>query len=501
MNSLSLESLTNELFEYVVSYLQLNDIKNLRLASRSTAYKGTQDTFRSFFRAKHVDLIKSDLSSFVRLTSHNGLGCRVEDLTLVGVVYNPFALQNIVKNGYRYARKKELAENHQLQGRRLSCTEVEISKARGDLETMNRRQAEDEDLQRQASDVLLLRDAFTNLAMQKRSGLRKLSLEVMVYRDDMATKLPPSDVKCWKWIIEAASRVFQITFSCLRDTQVPIHLLDIFHKKPVSLACSMPCETLSPFDFNVPTFAPVFSGLKTMLISVSDPIVCGDEYQAQGCGDPEQHLDFALVNQKRDLVPLRARIQDETSYSNFTKMLQLCQELLELDLSGYVLLSTVHDLEDRKETMRAQYMHYMSRMPPLPHLRKLRLAGLPVNDHELVNFLKNHSTRLRDVELNNVSIERGSFKPVFYCLTGKHMSLEVIHLEDLTERDRLLQYEGEFEQKFTRISGDYARRNVMRRWGEDTKKEIEYYLYEGRSIDTGRVRVWRQRRKLEFGGR
>ncbi|KAK4501476.1 hypothetical protein PRZ48_007285 [Zasmidium cellare] len=500
MNSSHLESLSNEIFEWVVSYLNLDDIRNLRLASRSTAYKGSQDTFKSFFKSKHVDLTRTDLSSFVRLTSQNGLGCLVEDLSLVGIVYNPFALQNLVKNGYRYATKDEIARDRQLQGRPIPCNEAEISKAEEDLQMMTRSRKEDEELQRQALDLALLREAFTTLAANKAHGLKRLSLQVMVYREDMTTKLPASEVKCWKWVFETASRMFNLVVSSLHDTGLHVQAFDVFHRKPDSLACSLPREALDPFDFTTPTFGLVFSRLRSLFISLTGPIVVEDEYEAQSCGDPEQNLEFKLRGQKRDLAPLRDRIADTTSHKSFAKMLELCRELSALDLSGYHFPTSSTELINASRTMRAQYIHYLSRMVPLPRLRRFRLAGLNFNVRELVTFLQNHGTTLREVELNNVSINQESFEPILSCLSGSQMDLEIIRLEDLWQSGELIQFGGQREQEFTKISGDYAGRNVIRIWGEDTKKKISYYPYVGRSIGSGRVWRWNQRRRLEFGG-
>ncbi|KAF2168043.1 hypothetical protein M409DRAFT_21489 [Zasmidium cellare ATCC 36951] len=99
MGAASLESLTNELFEHVVQHLDLNDIRNLRLASRSTAFKAAQDTYRTFFQMKHVELRRENLEKFVRITAQGGMGCLVEHLTLMAIVYHQDPLRKFIRSG------------------------------------------------------------------------------------------------------------------------------------------------------------------------------------------------------------------------------------------------------------------------------------------------------------------------------------------------------------------------------------------------------------------
>ena len=85
---ISLDKLTNEIFELIVPELDLKSICNLRLVCRETCWKANQDTFRSFFRKKSVKLTTEELKVFAQVTEGD-LGCSLEDLTLIGLVYHP----------------------------------------------------------------------------------------------------------------------------------------------------------------------------------------------------------------------------------------------------------------------------------------------------------------------------------------------------------------------------------------------------------------------------
>lgn len=93
MTATNLDALTPELFEMAIQHLGLEDIRHLRLVSRETCFRATQDRFISFFARKNVELTQSGLEEFAHMTSQGrSLGCLVRQLTLTGVLYDLSAL-------------------------------------------------------------------------------------------------------------------------------------------------------------------------------------------------------------------------------------------------------------------------------------------------------------------------------------------------------------------------------------------------------------------------
>ncbi|KAF2167030.1 hypothetical protein M409DRAFT_54245 [Zasmidium cellare ATCC 36951] len=494
MAAAGLECLTSELFEMIVQRLDLSNVRNLRLVCRNVAFKATQDTYRQFFRVKHVDLTRPGLETFAQLTSSGGLGCLVEHLTLVGIVYNPTLLENVVKSG----KKSVLREGSSSYMVSRSCSEEELKQARNDLETMRRRQADLDELRQQRVDVSLLKTALCNLAANiNHTPLKSLSLQIAVYRENTKIKLSPSDGKCWKSVFEATARSFVLAMSCLRDSKLPVEGLDIFAKKPESLCCSLPCDTLNQLEWAV-GFGPSFTTLKSLSISISDPIADESEYHARKSGDPAQKVPFELIKQKRDRETLRALILDEGNVSGLCEMLSVCHHLEELELSAYALERSDSELEDLQETMRRRYMDNLANhMMPLVQLRKLRIGGLSASQEDLLAFLRNHSSSLRGLELSSISIDRGSFAPVMLCI--RDMNLESIQLEDLWENGDLVLLNDEMESEYTKIGGDYLGQNVINITGADTSNKIAYSPYRGPAVGSPKVRRWQQRKKMDFG--
>lgn len=80
------ESLPVEVFEAINSLLDLRDLCNIRLVSRSMTLKVTQSYFGSLLRSRSVKMTRPALESMAELTANGRIGCFVENLTLTGVL-------------------------------------------------------------------------------------------------------------------------------------------------------------------------------------------------------------------------------------------------------------------------------------------------------------------------------------------------------------------------------------------------------------------------------
>lgn len=176
----SLEHLPNEIIDSIASLLELNDIRSLRLTSRSLALGSSGSHFKSYFRRKHVDLTEHALRDFVEETKPGRPGRLLQDLVLVGVVDNTKWLAKRLMDS-----TNEGTENTPIRPE-------EQAKAQLNLNVLMQRQILSERMREPGTDVRLLTKAFSNLTADGRSpGLRSLSLQVVVYRVDAEQILPP----------------------------------------------------------------------------------------------------------------------------------------------------------------------------------------------------------------------------------------------------------------------------------------------------------------------
>lgn len=135
-------------------------------------------------------------------------------------------------------------------------------------------------------------------------------------------------------------------------------------------------------------------------------------------------------------------------------------------------------------------MHKLAIFADHQKLRKLRFGGLSVHIADLVAFLRKHAGSLRELDLINIEVSDDSFKVLFaFFAPGSHR-LHRYRLEDLQEACDILIYDPSQESASTHLSSDLEGPfqgfqitsdmrglNVIERFGEDLKKEVEYVLH------------------------
>lgn len=87
-----LRALPNELYDQVLSHLDLLSIKRLRLSSQLHAKKCLSPAFLAFYQEQETDLTPTSLQRLREITSHPALGPAIKRLTVVAVFHNPSSL-------------------------------------------------------------------------------------------------------------------------------------------------------------------------------------------------------------------------------------------------------------------------------------------------------------------------------------------------------------------------------------------------------------------------
>lgn len=87
-----LSALPNELYDQVLSHLDLLSTKRLRLASPLHARKCLSPAFLAYYHEQETDLTPASLQRLLDITAHTALGPAVRRLTVVAVFHNPSGL-------------------------------------------------------------------------------------------------------------------------------------------------------------------------------------------------------------------------------------------------------------------------------------------------------------------------------------------------------------------------------------------------------------------------
>lgn len=487
---MSLQDLPPELTESIVVLLSLSDTSSLRLTSRCLASKTAQEHLKARFRTKRVEITEQRLRSFVAVTSVGGLGCLLQDLTLVAPVYNTSELATRLRErGTRVARLDEDGPFVRIGFDPFK--RGDIRRTRLDLAVLKERLAEQNHLVSNQKDAELLGQALANLAAHGGS-LRRLRTEVEVYKDDTVTPLLPLFGGNWKPIWTAAANVSRTLFASLAACNLPVQSLDLFNNTRM-LRCSLYCDELNSVDFASGRLGQSLSQLTELSLSISE-------------GTVEQ-------SSQNDVLEESNR---QSGHDGLRSLLQTCPSVQTLDLGHFSL--------DRIEDSTVHFGRIIRALgeSSLPCLKNLTLQGFKVTESELLTSLQGLET-LRSLSLRYIQLIRGSFKRILDYCTIK-AAMEKLELESLFEHrvvgslhePRVIQFESPWmvrpqktpPERFPALRASYRRAS-----DDEVGHQIKHHIHQApivvavtyhnrdrrRPGDSPSIREWKQDLKNRFG--
>ncbi|CAK1355968.1 unnamed protein product [Cercospora beticola] len=507
----SLPGLPAEIIELILKFLPLADICSVRLTNRILSSKTTQEHFKSYFKTKHVDLTESALQAFIAATSDAGpLACSVENLVLVGVVNNTLLLERVLE---KKSRRVVERMGMMFTAREMECSKEELESAERDLETLKRRRKEKDELFERGGAALLLGGALGNLRMNGRNGmLKKLNLDVVVYREDAEKRLSPEQGGSWKLIWKEAARTLETTLYALGESRLPLEELDVFSEVP---RCAVARDDVSRAvpghdggeEEIVEGLGASFENLKAFSISISHRNIVEREEDRERMEDGADPMNtFLRAHEEatpRDIEVLRAEAADEQNFEGLARILQLCEKSVErLDLHQYRLQRVrLHqtDMCDEKVLQR------VLEVAKLERLEGARLRGMFVRAEDLRQFL-GQSKELRQVVLQEMHVTEGDWKGILHDLTSKRRSngqadVDCILLDDLFEGGRLMYFAGEEddEPKCPTLCRTRGKNAFIRRGVEDVQREMQYHFATERMMGSPQAAAWREGRTAVYG--
>ncbi|KAF1821592.1 uncharacterized protein K489DRAFT_251552 [Dissoconium aciculare CBS 342.82] len=483
----SLEKVPNELFDWILQSIAIDDICNLRLASRTLNARATQETFFSHFRSIRLHVKKHTLESFAAMTQ-GPLGQIIEGITIVGFVYDYEGLENILESGERW---EEPEGDGTGTPRIREYTDDELDRIEEDLATLQRQQAECQDMYDNGYSIALLRQAFTNIARHAQHKFRGLTLEVAVHHESTTDYVIPRDADhtAIRLFLEMASNVFSLVSSAISDTQLSLDQLVVFGNVPASMICGVPCETLSKYQWTAPAYAQFTTNLKSLTLKFSDRV---------------------LDRRNMDDEAMKIVLAEDANSSGLRDLLASLINLEELHVSRYALFagerlsydeSEDHDpLHGSHRAVQRRQVHAILQAR-MARLRTLKLGGMNLDVSDLEAFLRAHRDSLRTISFDNIGLRDGPVIPLLELLASEIPGLLDISMQDMDDDDdNEMRFEGEPEQSCTRISGAKQGRNAIHRWGEDAKKVITFYRWGGPIGSSYDVIQARTHRAHQYGG-
>ncbi|KAF7117606.1 hypothetical protein CNMCM5793_006698 [Aspergillus hiratsukae] len=456
-----LESCPPEIIGCIVRLLDLTDVGNLRLTSRCLRSKATQGQFRSCFRSKRVKVTGPQLKNLAIVTQHGWLGCEINDLTLVGVVNNTERLEEAVWDNPDDPKKT-------------------------DLETLQQRRRDYEQLLESGELVHILGNVFKNIAANNSTAkLSSLSLELIVYLSNAKDELAPLAGGPWRPIWQMAAETHRIVFSALTDSNLEINSLNIFKRAGLH-RCSIAGNELSSIDYAAEGLVIPLRSLESLSISVSERIldVTLDDLLND---DSEYEVTSEDEDQAREEATMKAN--DERNFTGLASLIQACRNLKHLDIHHY----RVKRWHPFAKIPNERLFQRIAALDTLPQLEDCSLRGVSLTEDDLLAFLRRLSSSLRRLEMETITMTSGTFGSIFKLLTATSTSistsaganapdaapflnLQYLYLDTLRVGRDLVFFTGVGEPRYPTHNWKPAHGgNTLSRQGEeDIKRPISY---------------------------
>lgn len=191
------DNLPDKVTECVDVHLALNDLNSVRSVSHAMLTKTNQRHIRSFLRSRRLDLTRPSQELMAEMTAKHG--CSIEELTLVGIVYNTIAVRHQLAT-----RSKELVgDDCDAHGHIHPPIEfgiaADFAQATTELEELELQQADYDRFHAASNNVTLLTQIFANLtANTKLQGLLSIATAVVVFRQNSRTRQPALERLGWR---------------------------------------------------------------------------------------------------------------------------------------------------------------------------------------------------------------------------------------------------------------------------------------------------------------
>ncbi|KAE8349598.1 hypothetical protein BDV28DRAFT_140955 [Aspergillus coremiiformis] len=313
--------------------------------------------------------------------------------------------------------------------------------------------------ERRAAD--LLRQAMRNFSINSGyGGLRSLTLTIEADPDAATNAGTP-----WKRVWDAAAHVFRATALALARSHLAVETLNIFYDVD---CCSLPCGEFAKL-WRKANLSDSLAHTTTVALSLS-------------------HQQSNRQRNRR-MPPFKV---GRTNTHAITYFLNLCPKLETLQLHWYNL-----DLLNLTEAQKEEQLFFnrivdFCRFEGLKHLT---LKGIYTSEMKLHYFLRH--IRLRSLSMEQIRLDRGTFRPIFEYLSLNMRQLRYIHFDDFWE-EKLLYFEAPGQPHFP-SAGGLNLPNAITRTGSDARKLVEYRFSPGRSLVSDECTQWVEKHWRLYG--
>ncbi|RAK76516.1 leucine-rich repeat domain-containing protein [Aspergillus fijiensis CBS 313.89] len=385
-----LHELPPEIFQQVLTDLDLASIKALRLTTRTLAEKclGPRDQLIQ----PVLDFSPQNLRALYALACDPVLSPKVHSLTFLATSLESRELEKSIEAGYY----EEVTFNGPIWSREeVDYTPEELGKAQAELRWLKEQQEA-----RAAESPSEMVDLLQR-ALQGFGALQSIRLDGGIVCGRGRAKREPPGYKQWRPFWERASRVLAWVLTAMVQSGVSVRDFDVYYNTD---RCCIPVDEIAALaaGFGQSQLEVFGKNLHSLQLSLAGALKDAQVEKAEEGKEKEEEKDES---------------------PEFQSLFQSAPALQELVLR----FRRTGRLETRN---RYDYIiNSIAKEVHFPMLEKCELAGLPLKKESLLLFLQRHPN-LRSLSLHECHLTSGSWTPIFTHLQSMPR-LETLSLSNL----------------------------------------------------------------------
>lgn len=396
-------TLPPELFETILTYLDLDSVKALRLTDRKFAEKCIGPRFSSFIQQPILDVSSQNLRSLHALACNPALSRMIHSLTFLATSLDSSEAEQNVNSGKHTVRE---VHGPMFTTTTASYTPEELSNVKSNLKWLKQQQKAR--AKESSSEMIeLLRGVLTGFR-----GLHTIKL-------DSAFLIGPTERTSasqgqWHPLWIRASHVFSLVVTALAQSGVSVKKFNAYRETP---RCCIPCGDITTYTsyLNPMQLEIVSKGLESFELSTSAEVQTAADF-AETRRKDEEEMGYLSRDDPRALLA--------EGTPGITSLIRSAHALRELDLSfRHALIDGCPDSYDRIIDSIAHETHF-------PMLERCAFSGFLANGESILLFLQKHAN-LRSFTLHECKLTTGSWPPIFAHLDQSMPKLESVSFSNL----------------------------------------------------------------------
>ncbi|KAJ5124314.1 uncharacterized protein N7515_008139 [Penicillium bovifimosum] len=397
-------TLPPEPFETILTYLDVDSVKALRLTDRRFAEKCVGPRFLSFIQQPILDVSSQNLRSLYALACNPALSKMIHSLTFLATSLDSSEAEKNVKSGNHTVRRNHGA---MFETTTTPFTAEEFSNAKSNLKWLKQQQKA-RATESPSEMIELLEGVLTGF-----HGLHSIRL------DGAALKGPTERATAsqgeWHSLWIRASHVFYLVVTALAQSGVSVKTFNAYRQ---THRCCVTSNDITKYasDLNPRQLEIVSKGLESFELSTSAEVQTAvNSAKVRGKG---------AYTQRGYFITQRSSCISSGGHTGNLYLLKSAHALRELDLSFR------HALREGCPDSYDKIIESIAKETQFPMLEKCAFSGFLAKGESILLFLQKHPN-LRFFTLHECHLTTGSWPPIFAHLSESMPKLESVSFSNL----------------------------------------------------------------------